>query len=71
MTFEEFKNDVMNMVDKCPDNWRKGQSVFNVIDAKYHVAREVQIVEKIDCFYDNYKIDEFIKKAFETYKKIC
>lgn len=45
--------------------WRLGQSVFNLLDtAQYgHVARIVQENYDIDCFYDDDKIDEFLKWA--------
>ena len=66
-TLEEFKNIVFSEVEKCPKNWRKGQSVFNVIDEMFGVARYVQFVDKIDCFYDNDKIDEFIEASWNTY----
>ena len=55
---------VFDKVSKCPSNWRKGQSVFNVVDEYYGVARMVQFIDRVDCFYDNSKIDEFLSKAY-------
>lgn len=60
-----FAEDVMDFVKNKPDNWRDGQAAFNYIDGKYHVAREVQFEDKVDCFYDDGKIDEFIDKSFD------
>ena len=47
------------------DYIRKGQHVFNYIDRKYNVARDVQFLDKIDCFYDDSKIDMFIECAIK------
>lgn len=62
MTLEEFKSSIYN-VEK-PSNWREGQFVFNVIDSLYGVAREVQFEDRIDCFYDDSKIDQFINASY-------
>lgn len=45
-------------------NWRKGQSVFNVVDEHYGVARSVQFIDHVDCFYNDDKISEFLTKAY-------
>ena len=65
MTYDEFVSDVMNLVKECPKNWRKGQSVFNVIDEKYGVARNVQFIDHIDCFYDDDNIESFLTTAYK------
>jgi len=65
MTYNEFFTDVMNLVQECPKCWRKGQSIFNIVDAKYNVARICQFQYGIDCFCDDSKIDAFLKKSFE------
>lgn len=49
-----------------PDNWRDGQFVFNYIDCKYGVARAVQFVKRIDCFYNDDRIDAFIASCAEV-----
>ena len=64
MTYNEFVDDVMAKVTECPKCWRKGQSVFNVVDDHYGVARSVQFIDHVDCFYNDDKIDEFLTKAY-------
>ena len=70
LSFNEFKSKVLSEVNKCPPFWRKGQSVFNVIDDVFGVARIVQFKDGIDCFYDDDTIDEFVSKSYERYKEI-
>lgn len=65
MTYEEFRLDIFKNIKNLPDNWRKGQKVFNYIDSKYHVARKVQFDYGIDCFYRDNLIDEFIRGAYK------
>lgn len=67
MTYEEFKNDIINALNDKPKWSRKGQFVFNYIDQKYNVARDVQFGDAIDCFYDDECIEIFIIKAYERY----
>ena len=67
MDFETFKDTIDFYVKQCPKNWRKGQRVFNVVDAIFGVAREVQFNIGVDCFYDDSKIDEFLQKSYEQY----
>lgn len=67
MTYEEFKNDIINALNDKPKWSRKGQFVFNYIDQKYNVARDVQFGDGIDCFYDDECIEIFIIKAYERY----
>ena len=69
MTYNEFVSDVLSLVDECPRSWRRGQSVFNVVDAKYGVARTVQFIDGVDCFYDNEQIEQFLLKAYERLKE--
>ena len=65
MTYEEFREDVLNGIKAFPNNWRKGQKVFNYIDSKYHVARTLQYHNNIDCFYRDDLIEEFIREAYK------
>jgi hypothetical protein len=65
MTFEEFKEDVFKNIKTLPENWRKGQKVFNYIDEKYGVARTIQFDYHIDCFYNNNLIDKFIEESYK------
>lgn len=68
MTYGDFITNIWKEVSQCPKNWRKGQSVFNVIDENYGtVAREVQFKDGVDCFYDDTKIDSFIDHAWIRY----
>lgn len=65
--YEDFKDLVMKKVGECPRCWRKGQAVFNVVDEQFNVAREVQFVDNVDCYYDDTKIEEFLRHAWIAY----
>ena len=65
MTKEEFKKDVLCFAKNRPAQWRKGQAVFNYIDMTYGVARDVQFIDHVDCFYIDENIDQFIDKAYD------
>ena len=66
MTKEELKKEIEEAaIENKPKNWRKGQFVFNYIDAVYNVARDVQFIDRVDCFYIDELIDDFIEKATE------
>ena len=65
MTYEEFREDVLNGIKAFQNNWRKGQKVFNYIDSKYRVARKVQFDYGVDCFYRDDLIEEFIREAYK------
>ena len=60
MTFEDFRDDVFKAISEKPSHYRDGQAVFNFIDNVYGVARQVQFIDNIDCFYDNDNIEAFI-----------
>lgn len=61
MTGTELKAKVLKAMENKPKEWRNGQFVFNYIDEKYApVARQVQFIDKIDCFYRDDMIDDFI-----------
>ena len=64
MDLNEFKQEIEFAIQDCPSNWRYGQKVFNYLDVKYKVAREIQFNDEIDCFYDDNKVDLFIEKAY-------
>ena len=69
VTLEEFIQDIYIEMGDKPKDWRKGQFVFNYIEENYgDVAREVQFIDKIDCFYNDDKIDEFIEACYERLK---
>lgn len=61
MTIEKLYQEIFSQT--IPKWSRKGQFVFNYIDEHYGVAREVQFLDHVDCFYDDSQIDEFIKLA--------
>ena len=70
-SFEEFKRNVLNFVDNKPKAWRDGQAVFNYINDTYGVARAVQFGKNVDCFFDDNKIEEFIREAYDVYLDGC
>lgn len=63
MTKEELIKEIESQ--EFPNNWRRGQSIFNYIDAVYGVARNIQFEYGVDCFYNDNCIDNFIDKAVE------
>ena len=65
MTFEDFKNEINDVIANRPKNWRKGQAVFNYIEGKFGVARNVQFEDGIDCFYRNDQIEAFLQEAYK------
>lgn len=66
ITFEGLIQDIEQELVNKPKEWRVGQFVFNYIEEKYgSVAREVQFQDKIDCFYDNNKIKDFVEAVYK------
>lgn len=65
MTFEELKDEVYTAMVNKPQQWREGQFVFNYIDDKYKVARQIQFQDGVDCFYIDDEINSFLKCAIE------
>ena len=70
-SFEEFRSGVFKFVDNKPKAWRDGQAVFNYINDTYGVARAVQFGKNVDCFFDDSKIDEFIRESYDMYLDGC
>ena len=69
MTHEEFITNIWKNVDNCPQEWRLGQKVFNVCEYLYgRVARDAQIIDGVDCFYDDRKVEDFINAVWERLK---
>lgn len=64
ITYKEFENEILTALKDKPSDWRDGQFVFNYVDHFFGVAREAQYKEGIDCFYDDNKIDAFIKCCY-------
>ena len=65
MKYEDFTKIVYDKIKSYPKYWRKGQSVFNCIDTTFGVARDVQFKDKIDCFYNDANINNFIKASYK------
>ena len=63
ITFQELKSEVIEKSKYRHSYLRLGQFVFNYIDANYGVARAVQFEDRIDCFFRDDKIDDFIEKC--------
>lgn len=70
-TFTEFANDVYTTAAEYPACIRKGQGVFNAVEELFgsQVARNVQFVEGVDCFYNDNAISEFLTVAYWWYLK--
>lgn len=68
MTYEEFVTEIKTVVAVCPKEWRRGQSVFNIVEERFRVAHEVQ-ANGLDCFYDDSKIEAFLREAWCFVKK--
>lgn len=66
---------------KRPEYLRKGQYIFNWIDQNFQIpeqfnfknssiARQVQFIDGIDCFYDDSKINEFLDACLVRINKL-
>lgn len=69
MTVQDFREEVYTAMKDKPKEWRNGQFVFNYIDSVYGVAREVQYVDGIDCFYDDDKIYPFLVRSWQVIER--
>lgn len=64
MTVEEIK-EIIYSVPK-PKQWREGQFVFNRVEELYgRVARDVQFIDRIDCFYIDHNINGFLEAVYK------
>jgi len=70
MNYEDFKKEIENAINTRRKSWRKGQAVFNYIDDNYGVARDVQFKDNVDCFYDDTRIESFVRLAFKRINAI-
>lgn len=68
ITIEQLNTEI-DQYKKLHPKYRDGQAVFNYIDSKYGIARELQFNYGIDCFYNDSCINEFIEKAVELINK--
>ena len=68
ITIKELKESIYGV--QIPTHWRHGQFVFNRVEELFgEVAREVQFVDHIDCFYDDTKIDRFLDAVLTRLNK--
>lgn len=68
-TFEQFRAEVLfYAINQRPLCWRRGQAVFNYIERNYCVGRDVQVLDKVDCYYNDDMIDQFI---LLSWKRLC
>lgn len=70
ISLKKFKDNIEEGIKNYPTYWRKGQKVFNFIDENYGVARAVQFEDRIDCFYNDNNIKDFINAAYERYTSL-
>ena len=72
-TYEEFKEAIQTVANSYPENWRKGQKIFNATEellwglTGHNIAREAQFEDHVDCFYNDNIIDEFLNKCWTRY----
>jgi hypothetical protein len=67
---EEFFSTVKQLTEdtmKKYPQWRYGQTVFNVINEHFHVARQVQFNTPFDCFYNDKNVPQFLDAAYQCY----
>lgn len=62
---ENIKTNAEQLCKEYP--WRMGQAVFNYVDDRFGVARKVQFVDKVDCYYNDDAIDDFIEMSWDRY----
>lgn len=66
MSYEKFKKSIIDEVELTRHKYiRKGQAVFNYVDEKFGLARKIQYDYNIDCFYNDAKIDAFLKILYK------
>ena len=72
MTKGEFETPIWKDVLNKPSFIRRGQQVFNSVEALYgsEVARGVQFVDGVDCFHDDSQIEEFLEHAYQVYCRL-
>lgn len=72
LTKKEFEAPIWEDVQNKPSFIRRGQQVFNSVEERYgsEVARTVQFVDGVDCFYDDSQIEEFLEHAYQVYCRL-
>lgn len=65
-------NSFIRSLEYCIENQvvkyrlRRGQATFNAVESDYgKIARFVQFVKGVDCFYDNKQIDAFLEACYK------
>ena len=61
ITLRQLVAELNKALETKPVYIRKGQFLFNYMESTYGVAREVLSEDKIDCFYNDSMILEFVK----------
>lgn len=69
MTIQDLRDEVNTAMKEKPQEWRKGQFVFNYIDEVYDVARDVTFMYGIDCYYDDDKIYPFLVRSWQEIER--
>jgi len=57
-----------------PKEWRYGQAIFNYMEMDFgDIARQVQFIDGVDCFYNDDYVNEFVDKCWErcSVKELC
>ena len=68
MTFIEYLYRVRNNQNRKMENWRAGQTYFNVL-SKYdrNMANDIQNLHGVDCFYVDARIPEFLAYVYTNW----
>ena len=62
LTVEEIRARIYSC--SIPGDWREGQFVFNRTEELYGVvARNVQYIDKVDCYFHDDVIDAFLERV--------
>lgn len=68
VTLQQIKAEIFSV--PIPEWSRLGQFVFNRANELYgNVARQVQYLDNVDCYYHDDQVDNFINKVWNRLKK--
>jgi hypothetical protein len=70
ITYEEFREECLMVVENRSHYLRKGQAIFNYVDEMYGVAREAQFKHGIDCFHRDDMIESFLVCTYNILKDL-
>ena len=66
--FDEFKKWITDAAKKCPEEWRYGQSLYNLLYKMFpSIVVKAVFLGAPDCFYDNKKAEKFLTDVFMVY----